>query len=199
MESERSPASGRGGTGGPGRSFRGENAPGRAARVPTRAPVGERRGVGGFVRVLLVERSDVRAAAVATALAAVGAEILRTAGPEAAREAVRAGMRPDLVVIGAALAAFDVAGPAVPRVILAGHGEGVPAGAIRAGALDAVSLEADGTLPAAEVERLLGAVEADRRIALGARLAAAFDASPAGSLIVGPEGTIDRANAAFGR
>jgi diguanylate cyclase (GGDEF)-like protein/PAS domain S-box-containing protein len=151
------------------------------------------------VRVLLVERSDARAAAVVTALAAVGAEILRTAGPEAAREAVRAGMRPDLVVIAASLAAFDVAGPAVPRVILAAHGEGVPTAAIRAGAVDAVALEADGTFPRDEVERLTGAVEADRRIALGARLAAAFDASPAGSLIVGPDGMIDQANAAFGR
>ena len=151
------------------------------------------------MRVLLVERSDARAAAVVTALAAVGAEILRTPGPDAAKEAVRAGMRPDLVVISAALAAFDVAGPAVPRVILAAHGEGVPAAAIRAGAVDAVSLQADGTFPPGEVDRLVSAVEADRRIALGARLAAAFDASPAGSLIVGPDGTIDQANAAFGR
>ena len=151
------------------------------------------------MRVLLVERNDTRAAAVATALVSIGAETLRTAGPEAAREAIRAGMRPDLVVISAAFAAFDVAGPAVPRVILTAHGEGVPAAAIRAGAVDAISLEADGTLAGDEVARLASAVETDRRIALGARLAAAFDASPAGSLIVGADGKIDQANASFGR
>ena len=140
-----------------------------------------------------------RAAAVATALAAVGAEILRTAGPEAAREAVRAGMRPDLVVIGAALAAFDVAGPAVPRVILPATGRASPRRrSARARSTPSRSWPTARS-PPEEVDRLVGAVEADRRIALGARLAAAFDASPAGSLIVGPAGTIDQANAAFGR
>ena len=146
------------------------------------------------VRIVVVDPDEIRARGLAVSLESEGISPCVASGPEAVRSL---GPSAHLLLVAASVPPDTLA--AVLRLraplVLLDDGQPVPAGLVRAGPLGVVPLSPAGPMRS----YLEGALERRDRVAQAERCEAALAAAGAGILLVGKDGRIERANAAYAR